>query len=97
MPLAPALLPTTPILLPVAKQFGVDPLHFGMIVICNLAIGICSPPVGNTLFIAAKLAKVSVEHTSLALVPFILINVVALLLITYYPPFSMWLPSLLRR
>ncbi len=97
MPLAPSLLLTTPILLPVVKQFGVDPLHFGMIVVCNLAIGICSPPVGNTLFIAAKLAKVSVERTSVALIPFILINIVALLLITYYPPFSMWLPSLIRK
>jgi C4-dicarboxylate transporter DctM subunit len=97
MPLAPALLLTTPILLPVVKQFGVDPLHFGMIVVCNLAISICSPPVGNTLFIAAKLARVSVERTSVAVIPFILINIVALLLITYYPPFSMWLPSILRR
>ena len=97
MPLAPALLLTTPILLPVVKQFGVDPLHFGMIVVVNLAISICSPPVGNTLFIAAKLANVSVERTSLALVPFIAINIVVLLLITYYPPFSLWLPSILRR
>jgi C4-dicarboxylate transporter, DctM subunit len=97
MPLAPSLLLTTPILLPVVKAVGVDPLHFGMIVVCNLAIGICSPPVGNTLFIAAKLARVSVERTSVALIPFILINVVALLLITYYPPFSLWLPSLLAK
>jgi len=96
MPLAPALLLTTPILLPVVKAVGVDPLHFGMIVVCNLAISICSPPVGNTLFIAAKLARVSVERTSLALIPFILINIVALLLITYYPPFSLWLPSVLK-
>ena len=76
MPLAPALLLTTPILLPVVKAVGVDPLHFGMIVVCNLAISICSPPVGNTLFIAAKLAKVSVETTSVALLPFIAINIV---------------------
>ena len=96
MPLAPALLLTTPIFLPVVKAVGVDPLHFGMIVVCNLAISICSPPVGNTLFIAAKLARVSVERTSLALIPFILINIVALLLITYYPPFSLWLPNALR-
>jgi TRAP-type C4-dicarboxylate transport system permease large subunit len=95
--MAPTLLLTTPILLPVVKQFGVDPLHFGMIVVCNLAIGICCPLLGNTLFIAAKLAKVSIERSSIALLPFILINIVALLLITYYPPFSMWLPSLLRR
>jgi TRAP-type C4-dicarboxylate transport system permease large subunit len=53
--------------------------------------------VGNTLFIAAKLAKVSVERTSVALIPFIAINIVVLLLITYYPPFSTWLPSVLRR
>lgn len=96
MPLAPALLLTTPILLPVVKQVGVDPLHFGIIVVCNLAISICSPPVGNTLFIAAKLANVSVEKTSVALVPFIAINIAVLLLITYYPPFSLWLPGILR-
>jgi len=96
MPLAPALLLTTPILLPVVKAVGVDPLHFGMIVVCNLAISICSPPVGNTLFIAAKLAKVSVERTSVALLPFIAINIVVLLLITYVPAFSLWLPTLLR-
>jgi C4-dicarboxylate transporter DctM subunit len=97
MPLAPALLLTTPILLPVVKAVGVDPLHFGMIVVCNLAISICSPPVGNTLFIAAKLARVSVERTSIALIPFILINIATLLLITYYPPFSLWLPSLFAK
>jgi C4-dicarboxylate transporter DctM subunit len=96
MPLAPALLLTTPILLPVVKAAGVDPLHFGMIVVCNLAISICSPPVGNTLFIAAKLARVSVEKTSVALLPFIAINIVVLLLITYVPAFSLWLPALLR-
>ena len=76
MPLAPALLLTTPILLPLVKGVGVDPLHFGMIVVCNLAISICSPPVGNTLFIAAKLARGARGATSLALIPFILINIV---------------------
>lgn len=96
MPLAPALLLTTPILLPVVKAVGVDPLHFGMIVVCNLAISICSPPVGNTLFIAAKLARVSVERTSVALLPFIAINIFVLLLITYVPAFSLWLPRVLK-
>jgi tripartite ATP-independent transporter DctM subunit len=97
MPLAPSLLLTVPILLPIVTQLGVDPLHFGMVVICNLAIGICSPPVGNTLFIAAKLARVSVEATSVALLPFLAINVAVLMLITYYPPLSLWLPSLMAR
>ena len=95
MPLAPSLLLTVPILLPVVTQLGMDPLHFGMVVICNLAIGIASPPVGNTLFIAAKLSRVSVEETSRALVPFLAINVIVLMLITYYPPFSLWLPRIL--
>lgn len=96
MPLAPSLLLTVPILLPVVKQLGMDPVHFGIVVICNLAIGICSPPVGNTLFISAKLAKVSVERTSVALLPFIAINIAVLLLITYYSPFSLWLPSMAK-
>lgn len=95
MPLVPCLLLTTPILLPVVTKLGVDPIHFGIIVTCNLAISICSPPVGNTLFISAKLANVSVEKTSVGLIPFILINLLVLLLVTYYPPFSLWLPSVL--
>jgi TRAP-type C4-dicarboxylate transport system permease large subunit len=97
MPLAPSLLLTVPILLPIVTQLGVDPLHFGMVVICSLAIGICSPPVGNALFIAAKLARVSVEATSVALLPFLAINVAVLMLITYYPPLSLSLPSLVAR
>jgi len=94
MPLAPSLLLTAPILIPVVKSFGVDPLHFGIIMTCNLAIGIASPPVGNTLFIAAKLADVPVERTSVALIPFLLVNTLVLMMITYWPPMSLWLPSL---
>jgi C4-dicarboxylate transporter DctM subunit len=96
MPLAPSLLLTAPILLPVVTKFGVDPLHFGLIMVCNLAIGIASPPVGNTLFIAAKLADVPVERTSIALIPFLLVNTLVLMLITYFPPASLWLPNLIK-
>ena len=96
MPLAPSLLLTAPILIPVVAKFGVDPLHFGLIMVCNLAIGIASPPVGNTLFIAAKLADVPVERTSIALIPFLLVNTIALLFITYFPPTVLWLPRLLK-
>jgi C4-dicarboxylate transporter DctM subunit len=96
MPLAPSLLLTAPILIPVVTKFGVDPLHFGLIMVCNLAIGIASPPVGNTLFIAAKLADVPVERTSIALIPFLLVNTIALLFITYFPPTVLWLPRLLK-
>jgi C4-dicarboxylate transporter DctM subunit len=64
--------------------------------VCNLAIGIASPPVGNTLFIAAKLADVPVERTSIALIPFLLVNTLVLMLITYFPPASLWLPNLIK-
>jgi TRAP-type C4-dicarboxylate transport system permease large subunit len=96
MPLAPSLLLTAPILIPVVAKFGVDPLHFGLIMVCNLAIGIASPPVGNTLFIAAKLADVPVERTSIALIPFLLVNTIALMFITYFPPTVLWLPRFLK-
>jgi len=97
MPLAPSLLLTAPILIPVVTKFGIDPLHFGIIMVCNLAIGIASPPVGNTLFIAAKLADVPVERTSISLIPFLLVNTLVLMLITYFPPVSLWLPRLLHK
>ena len=97
MPLAPSLLLTAPILIPVVAKFGIDPLHFGMIMVCNLAIGIASPPVGNTLFIAAKLADVPVEKTSVALIPFLAVNTLVLMLITYIPSVSLWLPRLLKQ
>jgi C4-dicarboxylate transporter DctM subunit len=96
MPLAPSLLLTAPILIPVVAKFGIDPLHFGIIMVCNLAIGIASPPVGNTLFIAAKIADVPVEKTSVALIPFLAVNTLVLMLITYIPSVSLWLPRLLR-
>jgi TRAP-type C4-dicarboxylate transport system permease large subunit len=96
MDLAPMLLICTPILLPVVVKFGVDPIHFGMIMIVNLGIGLITPPVGPTLFVGCAIGKVSMEEISKELWPFYGAMCVALLLVTYVPALSLWLPSLLK-
>jgi tripartite ATP-independent transporter DctM subunit len=96
MDLAPMLLICTPILLPVMVKFGVDPIHFGMIMILNLGIGLITPPVGPTLFVGCAIGKVTMEEVSKELWPFYGAMCVALLLVTYVPAISLWLPSLLK-
>jgi tripartite ATP-independent transporter DctM subunit len=96
MDLAPMLLICTPILLPVVVKFGVDPIHFGMIMILNLGIGLITPPVGPTLFVGCAIGKVSMEEISKELWPFYGAMCLALLLVTYVPALSLWLPSLLK-
>src|SRR5512134_1070438 len=96
MDLAPMLLICTPILLPVVVKFGVDPVHFGMIMILNLGIGLITPPVGPTLFVGCAIGKVTMEEVSRELWPFYGAMCVALLLVTYIPAISLWLPSFLK-
>ncbi len=96
MDLAPMLLICTPILLPVVVKFGVDPIHFGMIMILNLGIGLITPPVGPTLFVGCAIGKVTIEEVSKELWPFYGAMCLALLLVTYIPAISLWLPSLLK-
>jgi len=84
-----------PILLPVVKQIGVSPLHFGVIMVVNLAIGQATPPVGVNLFVACGISKLSLERVSRAVVPFVLAEIAALLVITYCPFLSEALPRLL--
>ena len=96
MDMAPMLLICTPILLPVMKTFGVDPVHFGMIMIVNLAIGLITPPVGPTLFVGCAIGKVTIEQVSKELWPFYGAMCVALLIITYVPWLSTWIPSLYK-
>jgi tripartite ATP-independent transporter DctM subunit len=96
MDLAPMLLICTPILLPVMVKFGVDPIHFGMIMILNLGIGLITPPVGPTLFVGCAIGKVTMEEVSKELWPFYGAMCLALLLVTYVPAISLWLPSFLR-
>jgi tripartite ATP-independent transporter DctM subunit len=91
-----ALIIFVPILLPLAKAMGYDPVHFGVIIVTNIMIGIITPPVGLCLFITAKIAKVPFNDAVREILPFILVSIVALLLISYVPAISLTLPHLLR-
>jgi TRAP-type C4-dicarboxylate transport system permease large subunit len=96
MDLAPMLLICTPIFLPVILKLGIDPVHFGMIMILNLGIGLITPPVGPTLFVGCAVGKVSIEQVTKELWPFYGVMCLALLLVTYVPALSLWLPGLMK-
>lgn len=96
MDMAPLILICTPILLPVIVKFGIDPIHFGMIMLVNLGIGLITPPVGAVLFVGCAVGKVTIEEATRRLLPFLGAMLVALGLVTYVPWFSLWLPSLLK-
>jgi len=87
----------TPVLLPVAVQFGIDPVHFGIILILNLMIGLLTPPVGMVLYVLAKVSDVPFERCVIATAPFLVPLVTVLLLLTFIPAITMWLPTLLYR
>jgi tripartite ATP-independent transporter DctM subunit len=89
--MAPAILICTPILLPVMVNFGVDPVHFGMIMLMNLGIGLCHPPVGAILFVGCAVGKVSMEEVMKKIWPFYLVMFGVLMLVTYVPDLSLWL------
>jgi len=90
--MAPSILISTPILLPVMLKFGVDPVHFGMIMLLNLGIGLCHPPVGTTLFVGCAVGKVTMEQVMREIWPFYGVMFVVLMLVTYLPELSLWLP-----
>ena len=89
-----SLIILTPVLLPLAKQIGLDPLHFGAIMVLNLVIGLTTPPLGVCLFVSSGIAGISLERISRAMIPFLLAALVVLLLVTYIPSLSMWIPQL---
>jgi tripartite ATP-independent transporter DctM subunit len=95
MDMTPAVLVFTPIFLPVAVGIGLDPVHFGMILIANLCIGLCTPPVGTCLFLGCSVGKSNIARVSLAMLPFYAAMFIGLILITYWPALSLWLPKLL--
>jgi len=95
MDLAPMLLICTPIFLPVIKTFGIDPVHFGMIMILNLGIGLLTPPVGPTLVVGCAIGKVTMEAVSKSIMIFYIPMLIVLILVTYIPALSLWLPALL--
>jgi tripartite ATP-independent transporter DctM subunit len=94
MDMTPAVLIFTPIFLPVAIELGMSPLHFGIMLILNLSIGLVSPPVGSVLFVACAIAKVRLEQLMKPLMPMYAAMIVVLLLVTYIPAISEWLPAL---
>jgi len=86
-----------PVLLPIAVFVGVDPVHFGVIMVLNLMIGLLTPPVGMVLYVLSRVARVPFEQAVIATLPFMVPLVVVLLLITFVPAVTMWLPSLIYR
>ena len=96
MDLAPMLLICTPIFMPVILKLGIDPVHFGIVMILNLGIGLITPPVGPTLFVGCAIGKVTMEQVSKELWPFYGAMCLALLLVTYIPALSLWLPGLAK-
>ncbi len=95
MDLAPLLLICTPILLPVVVKFGVDPVHFGIIMLLNLGIGLLTPPVGTTLFVGCAIGKITVDECMRGIWPFYGVMFVVLMMVTYMPSLSLWLPRAL--
>lgn len=92
MDMTPAVLIFTPIFLPVAMALGMHPVQFGMIIVLNLCIGVCTPPVGTLLFVGSGVAKVPVTKVIKPLMPLLLVMVGVLMAITYFPELSLWLP-----
>ena len=95
MDMAPLILIMTPILLPVAENIGMDPVHFGIMMLLNLSIGLITPPVGNVLFVGCAIGKISMERAMPGVIPFYIPMIVTLLLITFVPALVLTLPRLL--
>ena len=94
MDMTPAVLIFTPIFLPVAVGLGIDPIHFGIIMVLNLCIGLCTPPVGSVLFVGVGVANTSITKVIRPLLPLFIAMIVALLVVTFVPALSLWLPNL---
>ncbi len=98
MDMTPAVLIFTPIFLPiVTTQLGMDPIHFGIIMVLNLCVGLCTPPVGSVLFIGCSIAKLRIEQVIRPLLPMFLVMIIVLMLVTYIPSISLWLPNLFMK
>lgn len=94
MDMTPAVLIFTPIFLPAVVTLGIDPVHFGIMMVLNLCIGVCTPPVGSVLFVGVGVAKSSIAKVFFPLLPFFITMIIGLLIITLFPGLSLWLPSI---
>ena len=97
MDMAPLILIMTPILMPVILSIGIDPVHFGMIMMVNLGIGLLTPPVGGVLFVGSAVARLPIEKVVKAMMPFFIALLLVLGMVTYIPALSLWLPNLLLK
>ena len=95
MDMTPAVLIFTPIFLPVAESLGLSPIHFGIMLVLNLSIGLCSPPVGSVLFVSCSVAKTSIDKIIRPMLPLYFAMFIALMLVTFIPAISEWLPTML--
>ena len=94
MDMTPAVLIFTPIFLPVMENLGVEPVHFGIIMVMNLCVGLCIPPVGSVLFIGVGVAKTSIQKVIKPLLPLYVVMAIVLSLVTFIPAISLWLPQM---
>ena len=94
MDMTPAVLIFTPIFLPVAIQLGIDPIHFGIVMVMNLSIGLCTPPVGSVLFVGCSVAELPIMKVIRPLIPFFIAMIITLLAVTYIPELSLFIPRL---
>ena len=93
MDMTPAVLIFTPIFLPIVTNLGLDPVHFGIIMVLNLSVGLGTPPVGSLLFIGCSVSQVKIETVIKPLLPMFVVMIITLLLVTYIPEISLWLPK----
>jgi tripartite ATP-independent transporter DctM subunit len=96
MDMAPMIIICTPIFLPVAKAYGIDPIHFGLVLVLTGGLGLVTPPVGSVLFIGTAIGKISVGESMRSIWPFWFAALGVLMIVTFFPELSLWLPALLR-
>jgi tripartite ATP-independent transporter DctM subunit len=94
MDMTPAVLIFTPIFLPIVVELGMDPVHFGIVMVLNLCVGLCTPPVGSVLFVGCGIANISITAVIKPLLPLFIAMIVSLMIVTYVPELSLWLPRL---
>jgi tripartite ATP-independent transporter DctM subunit len=94
MDMTPAVLIFTPIFLPIVVELGMDPVHFGIVMVLNLCVGLCTPPVGSVLFVGCGIANISITQVIKPLLPLFIAMIVSLMIVTYVPELSLWLPRL---
>ena len=92
----PAIMILTPILLPIAKDFGLDPVYFGVVMVANLCIGLCTPPVGNVLYCGVSIGKVKLSDLVKASLPFVGVMYLVLMIITVFPEVILFIPNMLK-